>query len=83
MSNQPVDAVDDAPKPLFVDRRKIQQALAELHADIGFVPDHSATLEEIRARMIAEGVRPEDNSASREMIALRYPDEDTTAEGWE
>lgn len=62
-------------KSMFVDRRAILKALAELNAAIDFVPDDSATLEEIRARMVAEGVRPEDNEGTREMIALRYPDE--------
>ena len=62
-------------KSLFVDRRAVLEALAEFHAATGFVPDHSGTIEELHAQQIAEGVRPEDNEASREMIALRYPDE--------
>ncbi len=63
-------------KPLYVDRQVILEALAESNAAMGFVPNHRGTVQEIRDRMIANGVRPEDNAASREMIALRYPGED-------
>ena len=63
-------------KPLYVDRQVILKALAESNAAMGFVPDHTGTIQEIRDRMVANGVRPEDNAASREMIALRYPGED-------
>ncbi len=62
-------------KSLFVDRRALLEALAEFHAATGFVPDDTGTIEDLRRQMIAEGVRPEDNGGSREMIALRYPDE--------
>ena len=63
-------------QPLYVDRQAILKALAESNAAIGFVPDYTGTIQEIRDRMVKNGVRPEDNSASREMIALRYPGED-------
>ncbi len=60
---------------MFADRESILRALEKLNADIGFVPDHSGTIHDLYAQMIAGGVRPEDNAASREMIALRYPEE--------
>ena len=63
-------------KPLYVDRQVILKVLAESNAAMGFVPDHNGTVREIRDRMVRNGVRPEDNAASREMIALRYPGED-------
>lgn len=62
-------------KSLFVDRQALRKALAEFHAATGFVPDDTGTIEDLRRQMIAEGVCPEDNGGSREMIALRYPDE--------
>ena len=73
MSEQTVREPEKSP---FVDRQAVLRALKQFHEEIGFVPDHSMTLEELRARMVAEGVRPEDNAASREMIALRYPGEE-------
>ena len=63
-------------KSLFVDRRALMEALAEFHAATGFVPDDTGTIEDLHQQMIAEGVRPEENIFSREMIALRYPDEE-------
>ena len=63
-------------KPLYVDRKVILKALEESNAAMGFVPNHHWSIEELRAQMAANGVRPEDNAASREMIALRYPGED-------
>jgi len=70
-----VQELPPQPKPLSVDRRALMEALAEFHAATGFVPDHTGTIEDLHQQMIAEGVRPEENTFSREMIALRYPDE--------
>ena len=39
---------------------------------IGFVPDPAATAQEARELMRAEGIRPEDNIASTEIIRMRY-----------
>ena len=63
-------------KPLYADRQAALKALEQVYAEIGFVPDHSGTLQDLRELMAAEGILPEDNLASREMIALRYPDEE-------
>ncbi len=63
-------------KPQYVDRQVILKALEESNAAMGFVPTYGGTVQEICERMEANGVRPEDNAASREMIALRYPGED-------
>jgi hypothetical protein len=56
---------------VFVDKKAIQKIVAEVNAQIGFVPDPSATAEKAREMMIAEGIRPEDNLASRGIIAAR------------
>ena len=63
-------------KPLYVDRQVILKALAESNAAMGFVPVPGATAQQAREMMAAQGIRAEDNFASREMIALRYPDEE-------
>ncbi len=61
-------------KPLYADRQTILKALEESNAAMGFVPVLGATAQSAREMMAAQGIRAEDNSASREMIALRYPD---------
>jgi hypothetical protein len=63
-------------KPLYVDRQVILKALEETNAAMGFVPVLGATAQQARELMAAQGIRAEDNLASREMIALRYPDEE-------
>ena len=65
-------------KPLYVDRQVIFKALAESNAAMGFVPVPGATAQQAREMMAAQGIRAEDNIFSREMIALRYPDESQT-----
>lgn len=65
-------------KPLYVDRQVILKALAESNAAMGFVPVPGATAQQAREMMAAQGIRAEDNIFSREMIALRYPDESQT-----
>jgi len=63
-------------KPLYVDRQVILKALEESNAAMGFVPVPGATAQQAREMMAAQGIRAEDNIFSREMIALRYADED-------
>jgi hypothetical protein len=60
------------PKSMLADKRALQQAMTELNARLSFVPDRNATPEKIRAMMRADGIRPEDNAFSREIIRMRY-----------
>ena len=62
-------------KPLYADRQAALRSLEQVYAEIGFVPDHTGTIEDLHRQMISEGVRPKQNGASHEMIALRYPDQ--------
>jgi hypothetical protein len=55
----------------FVDKKLIQQILAEQNERMGFVPDPTATAEKAREMMLALGVRPEDNLGSSGIIAAR------------
>ena len=49
----------------------------EINARIGIVGEPTMTARELRASMIAHGVRPGDNGASRELLRMRYgPDYD-------
>lgn len=44
------------------------------NAAMGELPKHDPplTIQQIRERMVAEGVRPEENSASEELIRMRH-----------
>lgn len=55
----------------FVDKQWLRQQLAEIDAATGFVLDPMATAQTARALMLADGIRPEDNEASREIMRLR------------
>lgn len=63
------------PQDLFVDKDRLRQALVELDAKTGFVPDPDATPEKSQELMRAEGIRAKDNLFSRDIIRSRYPDE--------
>ena len=63
------------PKSLLSDKRALQQAMAKLNARLGFVPDPDATPEKVREMMRADGVRPEENTFSREIIRMRYEED--------
>ncbi len=60
----------------FVDKRILQQAMVELNARIGFIPDTAVTPEKVRAMMRADGIRPEENEFSREILRMRYEEEE-------
>ncbi len=70
------DTTSTGEKSLFVDRRALLKTLAEVNAATGFVPVPGGTARHARELMLAQGIRPEDNEGTRDMIALRYPDEE-------
>jgi hypothetical protein len=55
----------------FLDKRVIQQIVAEQNERMGFVPDPTATAEKAQAMTRALGIRPEDNLLSTGIIAAR------------
>ena len=59
-------------KSMFVDKQYLRRKAEEMHAALGIQYDPNATVEQARELMLAEGVRPEDNSASREIYRMRY-----------
>ncbi len=61
---------------MVIDKQWLREKFAEMDARSGFVPDPTVTVEKLHAMMLADGVRPEDNEASREMLHLRYPEDD-------
>jgi hypothetical protein len=63
-------------KKLHIDKRELQRVVDEVNRQIGFVRDPTATVEKVREMMLADGVRPEDCEFSREIIRMRYPDDE-------
>jgi hypothetical protein len=58
-------------KALIADKAPLQRILEEHDRLTGFVPDPSATPQKARQMMLADGVRPEDNIGSREIVRMR------------
>ena len=55
------------------DTREELMALGqEINARLGIVGQPSMTAQELRASMVAHGVKPEDKGASRELLQMRY-----------
>ena len=64
------------PKQWFADKKAAERILAESDARTGFVFDPTATPAEVRKLMLAQGIRPEDNVLSRDIVRARYEDEE-------
>jgi hypothetical protein len=56
---------------LIADKAVLRRILEEQDKLTGFVPDPTATPQKVREMMLADGVRPEDNEFSREIIGMR------------
>jgi hypothetical protein len=63
----------------FFTNREEQEALRKLARDVneraGICGPPELTAEELQAQMVREGVRPEENAASRELLRMRYGDD--------
>ena len=59
------------PMVRFADKEILKHLLDQQDKALGFVPVPDASIERLRAMMLADGVRPEDNCGSREIIAMR------------
>lgn len=62
-------------KTLLADKEQLRRVMDDVNRLLGIVHDPTATAEQARAMMLADGIRPEDNAFSREIIRMRYPDE--------
>jgi hypothetical protein len=60
----------------FEDKEELRRLMEAFNERIGFVPDPDATPEKIQELMRADGIRPEDNAFSREILRMRYGDEE-------
>ncbi len=56
---------------LFANKTAIREAVAEQNAIMGFVKDITATAIELRAMVLAYGVRPHENFLSQGIIGAR------------
>ena len=57
--------------PRFLDKAEVKAIFDRAFADMGFVPDPTATAERSQGRMHAPGIKPEENVFSRGIIAMR------------
>lgn len=64
-----------AEAPAFVDKARLRQRFAAIDARNGVVVDPAVTAAQVREMMLADGVRPEANEFSREIIRMRYEGE--------
>ena len=65
----------DITKNIFADKAEVRRLVAETNDRMGFVPDSTATVEKVRAMMQAEGIRPEDNAFTTELMRMRYEED--------
>lgn len=59
----------------LIDKAWLQARFAEQDRLENFTPDTDVTVEQVRAMMLADGIKPEDNVFSREIICQRYSEE--------
>lgn len=63
-------------KPPAADPEKIRLAIERTRKQMGLPPiDRTATAERAREMMLRDGVRPEDNILSSEILRTRYPED--------
>jgi hypothetical protein len=64
-----------APRILTVDKAELNRRMDEIEARMGFVPVPDATIERLWELLLAEGVRPQNNELTRELLQMRYGEE--------
>jgi len=62
-------------RSLLADKGELRRLMAEQNEKMGFVRIPGATAQQSRDMMLAAGIRPEDNGASRELMHVRYGDD--------
>ena len=66
-------------KRLVADPEKVRRAIEKSRREMGLPPLDQAvrvTHDELREMMLREGVQPEDNILSTEILKMRYPDDE-------
>ena len=59
----------------IIDKQWLRDRMAELDRRQGFVVDPTVTVKQVREMMLSDGIRPEDNEFSREIIRMRYEEQ--------
>jgi hypothetical protein len=59
----------------FADKEVLRRMMEDLNTELGIVPDPDITIEKLREMMQTEGIRPEDNALSREVLRMRNGEE--------
>jgi predicted nucleic acid-binding protein len=63
-------------KPIcFSDKKALKSLMDELNRQLGIVPDPDITIEKLRQMMRTEGMHPEENALSREVLRMRNGEE--------
>ena len=62
----------DPLRSLSADKEKLKALLHQTDASTETLPRLYATVQELRQAMIDQGIRPEDNEFSRDVIIARY-----------
>ena len=62
-------------RPMFADKTEIRKLVAEVNERMGLVPGPLKTPAEVREMMRAEGIRPEDNAFTSELMRMRYEED--------
>ncbi|MEI6431221.1 MAG: hypothetical protein WCP07_03475 [bacterium] len=65
----------DLPPVKPIDKTKLARAFADWAAKAGIPLDMDVTPEQAQEQMRADGVRPEDNILSSELLRMRYPED--------
>lgn len=65
---------EQKPRAILLDKKRIQEIVAEQNRRMGFVPDPTATPQKARELMRSLGIKPEENLGSRGIIAARDED---------
>jgi len=58
-------------EPILADKDRLRQILDEQDRRTGFVHDPTATAQKARQLMLDDGIKPEDNAFSGEIMAMR------------
>lgn len=61
-----------AAQRVLADKPALQRSMEELNKRMGFIPDLEATPEKVRTMMRADGIVPEKNEFSCELLRMRY-----------
>lgn len=60
---------------LLADTESLRRIVEDVYRDLGIRHDPGATPEQSREMVLADGIRPEENAFSREIVRMRYPDD--------